>query len=429
MDTAQTIRPLHAISSRRNWSTEFERAREKLRTVSFDAVFFGLAVCAVPVSIAVAESFIAVSLAFRIAAVVSGRTKIVLPRVFWFWLVWAALEITAWRRSPDVRIGGGEMRHLALIAVLFLLVPSIPRASDRVLVWCGVAWTTTVSSLVLIGHFIWRLLYYRGSLAPVIYLRGGGLLHHWMVFGTVEIIVLAALLELWHYFPEKRGWLLPVLVVNAIAIVLSLTRMLWICSFLLVALDLAGRRSRWLWAVPVIPCVLFLIAPSPVRSRVTESSHLEYYSNAERLQMWRVGWRIVREKPWFGVGPGRINGIYTTYLSPADPVPAYHGHLHNNLVQLAAEFGLPVAGAAVLFTAILFRDLRRRCRVALDRDQEFVCRAALLGLTGFVAAGIFDYTYGHSLGLNLLAFAVLSPLVPEAEAGSGASHTSVHRRS
>jgi hypothetical protein len=82
---------------------------------------------------------------------------------------------------------------------------------------------------------------------------------------------------------------------------------------------------------------------------------------------------------------------------------------------LAAEFGLPVVGAAFLFTAILVVDLRRQCRIAFDRDQEFLCRTALLGLAGFVAAGMFDYTYGHSLGLILLAFVVLSPLAPTSE--------------
>jgi O-antigen ligase len=137
-----------------------------------------------------------------------------------------------------------------------------------------------------------------------------------------------------------------------------------------------------------------------------------YYSNAERLQMLHVGWKMVRENPLTGLGPGRVAGMYEGYLSPADPVPAYHGHLHNNAAQLAAEFGVPVVAAAVVFIAILVGDLRKRCRISLDRDQEFLCRTALLALFGFIAAGMCDYTYGHSLGLILLAFAVLSPLAP-----------------
>ena len=397
----------------RNWRDAIDDVRTRLRTWEWDAILFGLAVCAIPLSIAVAESFLAGSLLFRIIALVRRRENPWLPRVFWFWLIWAALEVVAWLHSPDIKVGKGEMRHLLLIAALFLVVPTIRSASDRVLVWDGLAVTATINSIVLIGHFVWQLFHYRGDLPPVIYLRGGGLLHHWMVYGTVEIVVFAGLLEQWHFFPEKRPWLWAVFAINAIAMVLSMTRMVWICALLLLGVHLARRRSRWLWAVPAIPCVLFLLAPTPIRARVRDSMDPDYYSNAERLQMMRVGLKMVRENPLFGLGPGRVDGMYATYLAPGDPLPAYHGHLHNNIVQLAAECGLPVVGAAVVFIMILVRDLKERSRNALDRDQEFLCRAALLALFGFVAAGMCDYTYGHSLGLSLLSFAVLSPLAPQ----------------
>jgi O-antigen ligase len=433
MDAARTTWSSHGLDADGgNWRGAIDDMRTRLRTWELDALLFGLAVCAVPVSIALAESFLAGSLLFRTIALARRRAEISLPRVFWFWLVWAALELVAWLHSPDIRIGRGEMRHLLLIATLFLLVPTIKRASDGVLLWSGIALTATLNSIVLIGHFVWQLLFYRGDLDSVVYLRGGGLLHHWMVYATVEIMVFAGLLELWHFFPEKRHWLWLVLAINGVAMILSLTRMLWIGSVLLLGLHLAWQRSRWFWAVPAIPCVLFLIAPSAVRSRVTDSIDPAYYSNSERLQMLRVGWKMVREGPLTGLGPGRVADMYTAYLSPVDPVPAYHGHLHNNVVQLAAEFGLPVVGAAVVFIAMLVGDLRRRYRIALDRDHQFLCRTALLGLIGFVVAGMFDYTYGHSLGLILLGFVALSPLAPTGESrrampGPAREHVSIER--
>jgi O-antigen ligase len=233
-----------------------------------------------------------------------------------------------------------------------------------------------------------------------------------MVYGTVEILVFAGLLELWQSYPEEHGWLFLVLAINGIAIVLSLTRMLWISCLLLLAVHLAWQRSRRLWTIPILAFAVFFLGPSAVRERAAESVHADSYSNAERLQMLRVGWEMIRQNPLSGVGPGRVEELYTKYLSASDRVPSYHGHLHNNLVQLAAEYGVPVAVAAVLFVVVLFGELRKRCRLALDRDQEFLCRTALLALIGFVVAGLFEYTYGHALGLILLAFAVLSPLIP-----------------
>jgi O-antigen ligase len=308
-----------------------------------------------------------------------------------------------------MKIGRGEIRHLLLIAALFLLIPALDSVWDRVIVWRGIILVATISSIVLIVKFAARLLFYRGNLDPIIYLRSGGLLHHWMVYGTVEILVFAALIQLWHFYPEARWWLLPILVIHCIAIVVSLTRMLWICCLLLLAAHFVWTRSRWVWAVPVIPVLMFFLAPGAIRSRITDSAQPEYYSNAERLQMLRVGWKMVREKPWTGVGPGRVDTLYTKYLSPGDPVPAYHGHLHNNVVQLAAEFGLPVVAVALVFFLVLLHDLRIRYKAASDRNEEFLCRTSLLSLAGFVVSGAFDYTYGHSLGLTLLFFAVLSP--------------------
>ena len=386
--------------------------RTMLRDWKSGALSMGLAMCAVPISIAVAESFLASSLLLRTVAFARGRPTLFLPRVFWFWAAWAALEVVVWLRSPAIGAGQGEMRHLLLIAALFLLVPTLNHFGDRVAVWCGIVLAASISSFFLVTHFVWQLLFYRGRLDPVIYLRGGGLLHHWMIYSTVEIVVVAGLLELWHFFPEKHRWLSPVLAINAISILLSLTRMLWICSLLLLALHLVWLRSRWLWVVPVVPSLLVFLGPGVIRSRVTDSMHPDYYSNAERVQMLRVGWKMVQQNPLIGVGPGRVDELYTKYLSASERVPAYHGHLHNNLVQLAAEFGLPVTTAALLFVAVLFRDLRNRCRLAVDREQQFLCRTSLLALTGFSVAGLFDYTYGHSLGLILLGFAVLSPLTP-----------------
>jgi len=79
---------------------------------------------------------------------------------------------------------------------------------------------------------------------------------------------------------------------------------------------------------------------------------------------------------------------------------------------LAAQFGLPVIAAAALFLIILINDLLRALRCAPDRNAEFLCRTSLVSVTGFLTAGLVEYTYGHSLGLILLSFATLSPLMP-----------------
>ena len=388
------------------------------QTLRANGYIFGLALCVVPLSIAVTEILLALALVIRITVLTRVRAKASTPRVFWFWLAWVSLELLSWLRSSDIPAGWGEIRHLLLLGAIFLLLPALDHARDRVVVWRGIFATATLNSTVIVWQVVSRVHYYRihpsVSVDPIVYLRTGGLLHHWMIYGTVEVLVFAGLLEFWQLYPEERRWSLPFLIVNCLAICLSLTRMLWVCCWVLLALQLIWRRSKLVWVLPFVPVVLFILSPGFVRSRVTMSLSPSYYSNAERLQMLRVGWRMVIDKPLTGVGPGRVEKVYRQYLADTEPVPAYHGHLHNNLVQLAAEFGLPVAVAAILFVILLFRDLREQCRSAVGRERRFLCRTSVLALAGFLLAGMFDYTYGHSLGLILLSFVVLSPLVPVA---------------
>jgi len=391
------------------------RWRALLPHRQIDRLALALALCAAPFSIAVTESFLVAGFLARVVRLARGQASVWLPRVLWFWLAWAGLEVLSWRLSPDVREGWSEIRHLLWLAVMFLALPALDRAAYQVAVWRGIFLTATLSSVFLIGDFASRLIYYRRELSvspdPSLYLRSGGLLNNWMVYGTVEILVFSGLLTFWELFPEERKAWTPVFTLNGLAILLSLTRTVWVCCLLLLGIDLVWRRSKWTWAIPVVPLVFLVFAPGVLRSRLRESLRPDYYSNAERLQMLGVGWKMVRDHPITGVGPGRVEGLYRQYLSPADPVPAYHGHLHNNLVQLAAEFGLPVVAAALTFLVALLKDLRKRWRAAADREAQFLCRASILALTGFIVAGMFEYTYGHSLGLILVSFAVLAPLV------------------
>ena len=126
---------------------------------NIDGLLFGLALCAVTMSIAVTEILLAGSLVFRVIAIARGRARVDLPRVFWFWLAWAILELVAWLFSPQPKLGEGEMRHLLLAGALFLLAPTLNRA-NWVAVWRGIVVTRQYQApLVLIGHFAWQLLF------------------------------------------------------------------------------------------------------------------------------------------------------------------------------------------------------------------------------------------------------------------------------
>jgi hypothetical protein len=195
-----------------------------------------MALCAVPLSIAVSEIFLALALLLRLVRIARHQASLSAPRFCWFWLLWAALEVAAWAHSPELRAGLGEMRHLLLIAALFVTISCLDRARDCVQVWRGIFVTATVGSLALIVSFFARIVQYHRELIaggdPAFYLRSGGLLHHWMVYATVEVLVFGALLEFSAAYPEERRWLTPALAINCLAVLLSLTRSLWLAGLL-----------------------------------------------------------------------------------------------------------------------------------------------------------------------------------------------------
>jgi O-antigen ligase len=375
-----------------------------------------LSLSTVPVSIAVSQFFLFIAVLMQIISLFRRQTQIRWPGCLWLWLAWAGCQVALWVLSPEPAMGSSEIRHTLLLGALFVTVPYLDRAAERRMAWRGIFLTATVSSLVLIGQFFWRLFYYRREIAAggeaSFYLRSGGLLHHWMVYGTVEILVIAGFLSFWSIYSEERRRWWPVAAVNGVAIVLSLTRMAWVTCLLLLGIQLLWKRSKWIWVLPLVPLILYLISPSAVRVRVANSIDLTYYSNSERLQMLKVGWQMVCQHPLTGVGPGRVEKLYESYLSPGDPVPAYHGHLHNNLAQIVAQFGIPATLLLLLFVGVVFHNLVNVRKTAATRDARFVSQTALLAFTGFLFAGLFEYTYGHSLALMLLSFAVLPALLP-----------------
>lgn len=376
-----------------------------------------LGLWAVPASIAVAEFFLSIAALVQIVRLVRRRVSLRLPRCLWFWLAWAALEVLVWRMSPDPAAGWSEIRHLLLLAFVFLALSAFDHPQQLLVAWKGVFVTATLSSLFLIGEFFYRLHLHREEIAAggdaSFYLRSGGLLHHWMVYGTVEILVVAGLIGFWSVYQSQRRRLWPLVAVNTVAIVLSLTRMTWLACLLLVGISLWWNRSKWIWVLPVAPLVFYFLAPEAVRARTAKFVDLSYYSNAERLQMLAVGWRMVKDHPLTGVGPGRVEQLYESYLAPGDPVPAYHGHLHNNLAQTAAQFGVPTTVAALAFVVCAFLDLLRAKRATGTPDSRFLTDTAILAFIGFLFAGLFEYTWGHSLGLIMIAFAVMPALSVE----------------
>jgi putative inorganic carbon (HCO3(-)) transporter len=117
---------------------------------------------------------------------------------------------------------------------------------------------------------------------------------------------------------------------------------------------------------------------------------------------------MIVDRPVFGMGPGMILSSYPRYRWPEAPNPNAP-HLHNNLLQLAAERGLPGLAFFLWWALAAFLTaLRGLAGARGDPSTGPAAIAAIAVLAAIFGAGLFEYNLGDSevLMLVLLLMAV-----------------------
>lgn len=130
------------------------------------------------------------------------------------------------------------------------------------------------------------------------------------------------------------------------------------------------------WAVVIGPLLPIVLLPG-WWTRIAEGT--------DRLALWYLGWRVFREHPWFGIGPGNYAEVVANlYRGTGQDTPfgAARSTPHNSFLYAAAETGWPAALALLLLAGFTFWVAYRWIRDA--RRVPLGARAALwLALAAF----------------------------------------------
>lgn len=133
---------------------------------------------------------------------------------------------------------------------------------------------------------------------------------------------------------------------------------------------------------------------------------MEDASIQSRFYMVEAGNGMVADYPMFGVGLNQVQNLYDRYKPEADSRTA--PHLHNNLMQIAAERGLPALAAWLAFMLILFRNIHRKVREKkVTPWGKVIASGALAVVTALFVAGMFEYNFGDS-EVQMLFFLCIS---------------------
>lgn len=268
--------------------------------------------------------------------------------------------------------------------------------------------------------------------------RASGTLGHYMTFSGVLLVGVPLLLSVRGGLKAVAARLVATLAVAMIG--LTLTRSAWIgCAVALIVyfatgfirstgdvVPAAGRRRTAVYVVSVSIAVVIVVmilaalaGPDALYERAASTFSLDDPSNHDRIAMAATGLKIIKAYPYLGVGPGLMESRYPAWVvewALRDTNP----HLHNNLLQIAAERGLLGLSAWLWMMAAFFlvawRVLRAQGATGIGGPES---RAALAALAGFVTMGMFEYNFSDSEVLMALLFVVSLPLA--ASAGLGGS--------
>jgi O-antigen ligase len=369
-------------------------------TARIDRIAFGLLAASLGMTL---FNLLTAQVLFGLAALgwlwmaASGRRRVEVPAFFWPLLVYMGLTLVSAALSPLPGTSLLDGKQL----VLFLMVPMVMglvRGSRAMLT------LDVIMALGAAGAFL-------GVVEYTIFgfdnldRRPMGSLTHYMTYSGLIMLVLAAAVARLLFYPAQRIW--PGIAVPALAVALAATqtRNVYLGAMAALGCLIALKRVRLLWIVPAVAVVGLLVAPAGIRDRAFSMFNLEDPSNRDRVQMVLMGRDMVRDHPWFGVGPEMVGRVYGRYLQP-DPVHTYNPHLHNVPVQIAAERGLPALAAWLWFVASAAWGLIQIFRRGIARP---LAAAGLGAIAAMLVAGLFEYNFGDSEFLMLFLALITLP--------------------
>jgi len=246
-----------------------------------------------------------------------------------------------------------------------------------------------------------------------------GFMSIWMTYSGLLMLVLVALAAYLIVFGwRKHLWTIPLGLALAAALIISKTRSAWLGAVFGIAIVLLLRRPRVVLLLPPLLLAIYLISPASIQHRLQTGWNLKDPDTRNRVELIGTGLRLVRAHPWMGVGQ-RVSIEAPSYRGSEEFPDWMYLHMHNNLLQIAAERGIPGLLLWLWFMGHLawkaFQMSRSRGKPGSGDHPGGADAAVFMGLAAcggwvaLMAAGMFEYNFGDSEVLTLFLFMMAAP--------------------
>jgi len=342
----------------------------------------------------------------------SNLRPVLLPlMLFFLWTVVAALA------SSDVPLGLTIIKKFFIFLIL-LLVPLAAKGAGRIAWICRTVFVAaTLSSVVGLIQFI------RNPERDLLH-RISGFMGQWMTFSGLLMLALVALAA-YCACSDWRGrrWLIPAGAVMFAAIYLSQTRSAVLGVIAGVFVVLLLQRPRATLVLLILVPALYLVSPARIQQRFRGGWHADDPNTRNRIELVETSLRLIGDNPWFGVGPKNVAIEAPRYRGSSDYPDWMYQHMHNNLLQIAAERGIP---GLLLWMWLMIRMawdawllFARSRQDASSREALMAATAALGCWAALVVSGLFEYNFGDSEVLALFLFFMAAPYAFQGRAIAG----------
>jgi len=339
------------------------------------------------VSITLMESFLALAFLLWLVALFKKEIELKFPRFFWPLAAYAGLSIIVSFFSVNPAVSFKDDRELLLYLVIPISLSAA--ASKRGLSWMMAALLASglVSSLYSIGYYVIKA--QPGE-------RIQGFMGHYMTQAGLLLLFLCAAMSFFLFLRDRTKWLWGIALFPAAAsLALTLTRSAWLGLVVAGAFLIFLYKPKGLLLLPVIIALFLLFSPQPMKRRALSIFSLRNYGNTLRIEYLQAGGKIIRKYPLHGTGPDTVDMVFQNPEYGLSEVSRQNVHLHNNIVQIGAERGIPTLLAWICFFVWAFISQIR----LLKNKASPVFPGAAAGAAALLAlftAGLFEYNFADS---------------------------------
>jgi len=378
--------------------------------------FFSLAGCISLglVSIAVSQILLAVTvvgylwmLRHHKGTVPPGMPLVVPLLAFAIWTIIAALA------SSNVLLGLTITKKFFLFLLMFL-VPLIVRGEGRL------TWIYKAVFAVAVLSSLGGLLQFASDPHRDLLHRITGFMSQWMTYSGLLMLALV-ILTAYGLCNGLRNhkWVIFAAMPICLALIISQTRNAWMGTIAGIGALILLRKPRAILVLLVAMVALYFVSPASIKQRLHSGLDAQDSTTRTRIECFWTSMRMIQDNPWFGVGPKNVKYEALKYRREHEFPDWVYQHMHNNILQIAAETGIPGLILWLWFMVRLawdalrcYRDVNARQSTAGEESgkEAMVASAAALGAwIAFMIAGMTEFNFGDSEVLTLFLFIASAP--------------------